>query len=488
MTRPALLVSVVAAGLAVTAVAGGQAQAPAQAGGDVTFSEHVAPIIFNNCSSCHRPGEAGPFPLLSYADVRPRGRQIATVVRQKQMPPWKPESDFHLKGERGLTEQQISTLERWVAAGMPQGDPAKLPALPPTASGWALGEPDLIVKMPEAFPVPPSGRDVYRTFVLPLNLKEDVWVKAVDFRPGSRPVVHHVLFYADSTGTARQRDAQDALPGFAGGMGGGLVGGGALAALAGRGGRGGAQANAAAARPAATVSIGGWVPGSQPRMLPDDLAYLVPAGSDLILATHFHPNGQEEEEASTVGLYFAERRPSKGFTGIHLPPTFGLLAGINIPPNVPDYTISDSFVLPIDVRAFGIVGHAHYIAKTMLMTATLPGGEKKTILSIRDWDFGWQEQYQFGEFIDFPKGTKIDVTITYDNTASNKRNPSNPPRRVTWGEQSTDEMGSMIMSVVAKNAGELPILQQALAAHTQQKVQQAQAAGGLFGARGRGGR
>ena len=154
----------------------------------------------------------------------------------RQMPPWHIDRSIgEYLEDPSLSDAEIATIVAWVDGGTAQGNLADAP--PPVQfadnTKWTYGEPDLIVKMPEAYPVPSSGRDVYRTFVLPLNLKEDVWIKGVDFRPGARPVVHHVLFYADATGNARQRDAQDALPGFAGGMGGGLVGGGAIAALTG---------------------------------------------------------------------------------------------------------------------------------------------------------------------------------------------------------------------------------------------------------------
>jgi hypothetical protein len=476
---------------------GGRAQAPStarEAGPAApTFTEDVAPIIFNNCTSCHRQGEAAPFPLTSYADVRPRGRQIAAVARSRQMPPWKADhSDFAFAGDNRLSEAEIATLERWVVAGMPQGDPARLPSMPDFTAGWQLGEPDLVVRMPAAFSVPAAGRDIYRNFVLPLNLDHDVWVKGVDFRPSAPSVTHHSLFFLDSTGDARRQDAQDPVPGYNGGMGGGFslagLAGGAGAARGARGARGAAAATPDNGAPlpgtggssAAGGSLGGWAPGAQPHLLPDDLAFFVPKGSDLILSTHFHPSGVESAEASTVGLYFADRAPSKAFTSIQLPPVFGLLAGINIPAGASDYTISDSFTIPVAVRAFGISGHAHYLAKTMTMTATLPGGAVKTLVGITDWDFAWQGQYQFADYVDLPAGTRLDVTVTYDNSAANKRNPSDPPRRVTWGEQSTDEMGSISLQVVAASRGELPQLQAAVAQHLREKAQNAPLLGALL--------
>ncbi len=495
-----LVAAVAAAFAGASALVSGQSPGPSA--GAVTFTENVAPIIFNNCTSCHRPGEMGPFSLMSYNDVRPRGRQIVAVTRAHQMPPWKAApSDFAFRGDRTLSAAQIDVLDRWVAGGMPEGDPKKLPALPTFIEGWQLGEPDLVVKMPEAYQVPTSGNDVYRNFVLPLNLPNDVYVKAVDFRPSSRAVVHHSLFFLDSTGDARKQDEADPGPGYSGGMGGGLTAGAgrgliaALGAARGAGGRGGNAAPAprpaagAAARggQASTGGLGGWVPGTQPRMLPDDLAFFVAKGSDLILSTHFHPNGKPASEASTVGLYFAKQPPTKAFQAIQLPPVFGFLSGLNIPAGESRYTMTDSFTLPIDVKAFGTVGHAHYLAKTMKLTATFPNGDVKTLLDIPDWDFGWQEQYQFVDYVSLPKGTRLDATLTYDNSAANKRNPSSPPKRVTWGEQSADEMGSVSLQMVAAHPGELPQLVQVFGDHMREVAANRPGLGLLLGA-GRQGR
>ncbi len=474
MSKSRFVFGAIVIGLAAALAIVGRAQSTTPPAPAVTFTEHVAPIIFNNCTSCHRPGEAAPFVLMGYADVRPRGRQIASVMRSRQMPPWKADkSDYAFHGDRRLSDRDIETIERWVADGMPQGDPQKLPAMPNFTDGWQLGEPDLVVRMPEPYQVPAQGRDIYRNFVLPLNLTEDVWVKGVDFRPSARSVTHHSLFSVDATGSAREQDERDPTPGYSAGMGAGVgLGRGGLAALLGRGGAAGRTAGAPAAqgrRAGATGgSLGGWAPGAQPHFLPDDLAFFVPKGSDLILSTHFHPAGKAEAEASTVGLYFSKQPPTKRFTAIQLPPIFGLLAGIDIPAGESNYTISDSFVIPVDIKAFGVSGHAHYLAKQMIMTATLPSGETKTLLAIRDWDFGWQEQYQFKDYVTLPKGTRLDVTISYDNSTANRRNPTSPPKRVTWGEQSTDEMGSISLHVIAADSRELPQVQEAVAEHVRE--------------------
>lgn len=442
----------------------------ASAGGVVTFSEHVAPIVFAHCASCHRAGEAAPFPLTSYAAARPLARQMARMVQRREMPPWMPApTDYPFAHARGLSDQQIATIERWVATGAPEGDRSKLPPLPTFTSGWQIGPPDLIAKMSEAFEVPATGPDIYRNFVVPLNLETDVWVRAVEFRPSARTVVHHSLFFLDATGAAREQDARDPQPGFAGGMGGvgfrvrgGPAGGAGVGNLVGLLGVGAQPLSRAGG------TLGGWAVGARAQELPDGLAFLVPKGSDLILSTHFHPSGQAEREQSTLGLYLAKEPPTQSFTGIQLPPLFGVLEGLDIQPGDTTYSLSDSFTIPVNVRAFRVGGHAHYLAKELKLTATFPDGATKTLLWIKDWDFAWQEQYLFKEFVDLPKGTRLDGKVTYDNSSANPRNPSKPPVRVTWGEESSDEMGSVSLMVVAANPDELTELQAAFAKHVRE--------------------
>jgi mono/diheme cytochrome c family protein len=430
MRSTAFLVSLLGAGVA-------SAQDP-------TFNKDVAPILFQNCAGCHRPGEAAPFPLLKFEDAKKRGKLIAQTTQSRQMPPWKADKgDVAFRGQRGLTDAQIATLQKWVASGMAEGDKKDLPAPPKFASEWSLGKPDLVVKMPKAYSVPAEGRDIYRNFAIALDLKEDKWVRAVEFRPSAPSVVHHSLFFLDTTGAAAKKELASGQVGSSGSM---------------------AGPNRIASGGTAP-SLGGWALGSQARSLPDGLAYRLPKGSDLILSTHFHPSGKAEEEASTVALYFADKPPTQRFMGIQIPFGYGAFAGIDIPAGKKDFSIEGSFTLPVDVKAFGISAHAHYIAKNFHVTATLPDGKVKTVLKIADWDFGWQEQYRFQDFVDLPKGTKLHAKITYDNSADNPRNPTNPPRRVRWGKESTDEMGSITLSVVAAREAEFADLRSAYQTH-----------------------
>jgi len=445
--------------------------APAAQSGGVNFAEHVAPIIFNVCASCHRPGEAAPFSLLTYEDVRKRGKLIATVTQSRYMPPWHADSDMgSFRDDRRLTDAQVRTIQDWVQAGMPEGDPRKMPSVPKFTPGWQLGTPDLVVKMERPFEIPAEGPDIFRNFAIPLNITEDKWVKAIEFRPSSKSS-HHALFFLDQTGQAVKLDEADPQPGFNGMS---FLGGGLLQRI---GRRGAPGANNAAS------GLGGWAVGGSPRELPDGLARRLPAGADMIVQMHFHPSGKIEHEQATIGFYFADGAPKRTLAALQLPVLFGAFAGIDIPPGEKRFVIRDSFTLPVDVEVIGSGAHAHFLAKDMRMTALLPTGTKKDLLRIQNWDFNWQERYYFKDALRLPKGTRIDVEIAYDNSSENPNNPNSPPKRVTFGQQSTDEMGSMSIEIVPVRESDLPEYARAVQEHVQSSL-----VDGLvnFGGRGRG--
>jgi hypothetical protein len=212
-------------------------------------------------------------------------------------------------------------------------------------------------------------------------------------------------------------------------------------------------------------SLGGWAVGGEPMLLPPELAWRFPTNSDLVLQTHFHPNGKVEHETSTVGIYFADKPPVRKFTTLQLPPLFGRLSGMDIPAGATNYTVHDSFITPIDLEAFSVAPHAHYLARTFLLTATLPDGKQQTLLKISNWDFNWQEDCAFKNRIRLPKGTRLDSTVTYDNSAENPNNPTSPPKRVKWGPMSTDEMAAITLSVIPARDEELAELRVAKRTH-----------------------
>jgi mono/diheme cytochrome c family protein len=182
-----------------------------------TFTEHIAPMVFASCTGCHRPGEVAPFPLLGYADVRKRGKNLLQAIEDRYMPPWHPEPGYgRFRSDPRLSAEQIATFRSWVEGGMPEGPAAALPKLPSFPSGWQLGEPDVVVRTSGAFEVPASGRDIYRNFALPLGLPEDRWITAIEVRPSARAVLHHVLVFLDESREGQRMDGKDGRPGFSG--------------------------------------------------------------------------------------------------------------------------------------------------------------------------------------------------------------------------------------------------------------------------------
>ena len=377
-----------------------------------TFTKDIAPIVWKRCAGCHRAGEVGPFPLLSYEDVSKRASFVKQVVEKRQMPPWKAAPGYGaFHNEQRLDEADVALIARWVEEGCEQGDPKDLPAPPTFTQGWQLGEPDLILKMPTPFEVPASGGDVFRCFVIPTSLLEDKAVAAIEFRPGNPKVVHHALFFLDSRGRARERDAKDPEPGYPGFGGPGIL---------------------------PTGMLGGWAPGGGLKPLPEGMGRLLPKNSDLVLQLHYHPSGKLETDQSQIGLYFAKTPLSQ--TRILSAVALADRA-IDIPPGETDHRVTPrEFVLPVDVQAIGITPHMHWIGKEMKVWATKPDGTNVPLIWINDWDFNWQGNYLFAEPIPLPKGTRLHLEARYDNSDKNPRNPSKPPVRVTHGEQTNDEM------------------------------------------------
>jgi peroxiredoxin len=373
----------------------------------LTWSRHVAPILWNKCAGCHRPGDVAPFSLLGYRDAAKRARFLSDVVESGRMPPWKPVAGFGVfRGCVRLTSRERAILARWADAGASEGDPGELPAPPEFSEGWALGEPDLVLTLTEPFDVPAEG-DVYRAFVLPMPLGHDQDVAAVEFRPGNRRVVHHARLYADATGAMRRRDADDPGPGFA------------------------ALGTATIERP----GLGAWIPGAAPALPPPGVGHRLKAGTDVIVEVHYHGSGKPERDRSSVGLYFANTPVTRRMASIPLS-----TAKIDIAPGDPAYVITQRAVLPANVHAYHILPHGHYLMRQIKFWAELPDGSTRRLLWIDDWDFNWQGQYHFAEPVPLPKGTRLNLVATYDNSSDNPSNPHRPPRRVRYGPSSDDEM------------------------------------------------
>lgn len=398
--------------------------------GALTFNRDIAPIVFGQCVACHHPGSSAPFSLTSYAEVKKRAKLIAHVVNDRYMPPWMPEAGRgHFVGERRLTEEQIALIDRWFKAGAPEGAAADLKVKPEWSDDWQLGKPDLVVTLPEPYTLPAEGGDVYRNFVIPNVVSEDRYLRASEFRPGGTSAIHHAFVLIDEQGGARQRAAQESEPGFPG------------MDTAGAG--------------ATDAMFMGWQPGKRPAEAPPGLAAILRRGTDLVLQLHLRPTGKVEKVQPSVGLYFSEKPPTRSAMLMAL-----RVVDIDIAPGLNNYTISSSYELPVDVDALSISAHMHFLGKEVHAWADLPDGNKRDLIVIKKWDFSWQGDYRFASPVLIPKGSIVRAEFTYDNSAGNHRNPNQPPQRVTYGLQSSDEMGEVWLQLLPRDPNELDLLKQ----------------------------
>lgn len=375
-----------------------------------TFTKDVAPILWKHCAGCHRPGEVGPFSLLDYDDAAKRAEFIASITASRTMPPWKAAPNFgRFHDERRLSDAEIDVLRRWAEAGAPQGAAADLPQRPKFVEGWTLGRPDLVLEMPADFAIPADGPDIYQCFVIPIPIDGHRTVAAAEFRPGNRRVAHHAIMYLDANGAARRRDEQDPALGYRSFGGPGVL---------------------------PTGGLGGWAPGALPKMLPDGTGKFLRHGSDLVLQMHYHPDGKPETDRSSVGIYFTKKPVTTFVGGLAI-----MNRKLDIPPGEKHYRVTaQSEALPVDVNLLGLGPHMHLLGREIKVTAETPAGETVPLVWVNDWDFNWQYSYAFLQPVRLPKGSILRVEAEYDNSDENPHNPNSPPKRVTWGEQTTDEM------------------------------------------------
>ncbi|MFQ5738842.1 MAG: tetratricopeptide repeat protein [Acidobacteriota bacterium] len=409
----------------------------------VTFSKDIAPIVFTNCAICHHPGGSAPFNLLTYSDVKKRARQIAVVTQSRYMPPWLPEPGYgEFVGERRLSRHQIQTIQRWVEEGALEGSPSDLPLPPQFTQGWELGEPDLVVEMPAPYSVPARGRDVFRNFVFPVRVQGTRYVRALEIHPGNKTLVHHANILIDRTGFSRRLDSKDPEVGF-----------------------GGMEIEIESERFEPQSHFLFWKPGTPPDGGRKGMAWRVDPYTDLVLNMHMQPSGRREAVQPTLGLYFTEEPPIKHPMLLQLEDD----GALDIPPGEKAFAATDTYQLPVDVQVLGIYPHAHYLGKEIQGWATLPDGEKKWLIYIRDWDFNWQAVYRYRRPIFLPKGARLSMRFTYDNSSDNAQNPNHPPRRVVAGNQSSDEMSHLWIQVLPQRRQDLRLLQETLMRHRLKK-------------------
>jgi hypothetical protein len=374
-----------------------------------TFTRDIAPIVFKSCAGCHRPGNIGPFALLTYADVKRRVQQIADVTRTGYMPPWHADSHGEFANERKLTQGEIDAFRSWSDGGAVEGDPKELPALPAFPEGWQLGEPDLLLQPARPHTVAAEGPDEYHYYVLHTSFSSDRWISGIEFRPGNTRVTHHIIGFVDTAGTARRRDAEAGGNGYdEAGDGFGFI---------------------------PTSMLGGWAPGNMPEQLPDGVGLLLPKGADIVLQVHYHKDGKPEVDRPGLGLHFAQEPIDKRLRVIPL------FAPIDIPAGAADYA-TRAFPIPAfnDMTVIEVMPHMHLLGKEMTIRARLPDGTVEQLIRVPRWDFNWQTTYRYRNFVKLPAGTLLGMNARYDNSAPNPRNPNSPPRDVRFGEATTDEM------------------------------------------------
>lgn len=388
----------------------------------VTFNRDIAPIIFANCASCHRPGGAAPFSLLTYAEAAEQAEAVADETFEGHMPPWLPApGEFPLMGARRLRPDQIDAIQRWVKGGAVEGAAADRPTPPTFPDGWELGTPDIVVATERPYIVKAGSDDVFRNLVLKVPLTEGVFVRAVEFKTNGA-AIHHAVIRVDRTSASRRRDGEDGQPGF--------------------------DSMAFSVRYPDGQFIG-WAPGRGPIVSPEGMAWRLERGSDLIVELHVVDSQEMTALKPSVGLYLTKTPPRQRAVNVIMSSK-----AIDIPVGKADYAVTDEYELPANVTLLSVYPHAHYLGREMRATATLPDGTVRTLLHIPRWDFHWQQDYRYLTPIPLPRGTKLAMRYTFDNSAANPHNPNTPPVRVQAGPRSVDEMAELSLQLLTESTSD----------------------------------
>ncbi|MFY9556200.1 MAG: thiol-disulfide isomerase [Blastocatellia bacterium] len=364
-----------------------------------TFNKDIAPILYKNCIGCHRPGEIAPMSLMTYKEVRPWAKAIREKVTTREMPPWHLDPHYgKWENDRRLSQKEIDAVVAWIDGGAREGNPKDLPALPKLASGWQIGEPDLVFQMPAEFTVPAEGSVPYQYFTVPTNFKEDRYIQALEARAGNLSVVHHIVMYVREPGEqARQRGQGRRFN----------IGDGILGALS---------------------------PGQTPFVAKPGQAKLIKAGSQLIFQMHYTPNGTEAKDRSIVGMIFAKGPVEKI---VNTKAAFDVKFAI--PPGAANHEVTAVYEFEQDSHIISLMPHMHLRGKDIIYRAVYPDGRSEILLSAPRYNFNWQVYYYPVTPLAVPKGTRIEAVAHYDNSVKNPRNPD-PAREVRFGEQTWDEM------------------------------------------------
>jgi len=384
------------------------AAAPAPAP-SVTYARDISRIMAANCVECHREGGVGPFRLDTHDAVSRRATMIRTVTEAGTMPPWFA-APLHgadhaplpspWSNDRAMSQAEKDAIAAWIAAGKPEGDPKDLP-LPRAfaASAWKIGTPDAVFQLPEPIAVKADGFMPYANVLVPTNLTEDRWVKAVQIAPTDPSVVHHVLVFALDEDAAKDPATRRRL--------------------------------------GADEASGYWaayVPGNDSMVLPEGMARKLPANSSLLFQIHYTPNGKATSDQMKIGLVFADAPPK------HLVRTAAVAnIRLRIPPGAANHRETGQLRVPADARILAFMPHMHVRGKAYRYELELPGQPKRTVLDIPKYDFNWQLRYELREPLEAPRGAVLHGTAWYDNSADNPANPD-PSKTVRWGPQTVDEM------------------------------------------------
>ena len=382
----------------------------------ITWNGNIKTIFSRSCLPCHTGTGVGPVKLVNYSDIFGMATKVQELVSSRTMPPWQAEDIGKFHDDPSLSLSELQQLDLWFKRGMPVGGKTAFAQKPidNPSNKWHLGEPTLVINQSQAYVTPSIGKDHYRCFVFKNITDRDRWMNAIAFQPGAVQSVHHVSAFIDTSGAARKMDDADPGAGYTNptpGNGPGFKD---------------------------YYVIGGWTPGHKPRTLPQGSGIPIPKGADLVVEVHYHLTGKQESDVTTAGLYFTDEPVDKryrvGDVGTY---------NIAIKANDPKGKAEASAVINSNVSLHSITPHLHLLGRTMKVTAELPNGQHITILNIRRWDFRWQPSYRFLKPLQLPRGTRIDVVATYDNTSSNVDNPHKPPRDIVWGEGTDEEMCSV---------------------------------------------
>jgi Secretion system C-terminal sorting domain len=394
----------------------------------VTFSEDIAPIIFEHCTKCHRDGEIGPFPLTNYAEVAGSASIIEYVTGIRYMPPWTPDHTYStFRGENVLTEQEIAAIAEWVALGAPQGDSALTPAVPVFPEGSQVGTPDLVLTLAEAYTHQGDNQDQYQIFVLPTGLTQDTDIDAIEVRADNKIICHHAILGIDTTGQALALDASTPEYGYPGFGGFGFV--------------------------AADNFFSAWVPGSNPLVFPPSIGKKLYANSDLLLQMHYGPTAITQSDQTSVNIFFADQPIQRYVQTATISPQNLSEPFVIMPGEVK--TFHGTLSVPADVSLIDVAPHGHLICSSYEVYAVSANGQDTIhIIKIPEWDFNWQGLFAYPSLLHIPAGYTIHCYGTYDNTADNPSNPNDPPQIMSWGESTTEEMYITFLQYVLYHPGD----------------------------------